>query len=210
MTSSYQIRKAQTILEDAAAVENPFCMLEDPPFHEEWENIADDQEELEALDGIQFNFPKMLWYIIKLYKLDEVLDNPWEGPVQMAITLEGAGLSRNYTHVTCGVKVMDPRAIDPESGLPIGITGSRAVQSRDLCHPFQIVLSKDTGELYEKRFKQFFNYFKKVSAEGFHDYGPERFLISSPQDVSSFWKCLKRGGCMQAGYCILRLVRLRL
>lgn len=195
MTSSYQIRKAQTILETAAQLEIPFRMLDDPPFAEDLQDVFEiDDDSLEALDGIQFNFRKLLWYILKLYKLDEILDDPSEGPVLLAITLDGADLSRNYTHVTCGIKIVDPRAIDPLSGLPIGIQGSRAVQSRDLCHAFQIVLAKDSSDLYEKRFKTFFNFFKKVTGEGFHGYGADQFCISSPQDVSSFWKCLKRGG----------------
>ena len=195
MASSYKICKAQTIIEEAAQIEIPFWMLDDPPFPEDLEELVEiDDDSLEALDGIQFNFKKLLWYILKLYKLDKILNDPSEGPILLAITLDGADLSRNYTHVTCGIKIVDPRAIDPLSGLPIGIQGSRAVQSRDLCHAFQIVLAKDSSNLYEKRFKTFFNFFKKVTSEGFHGYGADQFCISSPQDVSSFWKCLKRGG----------------
>ena len=58
MTSSYQIRKAQTILETAAQLEIPFW-LDDPPFAEDLEDVFEiGDDSLEALDGIQFNFRK--------------------------------------------------------------------------------------------------------------------------------------------------------
>ena len=72
------------------------------------------------------------------------------------------------------------------------------VQSRDLCYPFKKITAKDLQQLYDDHFAGFFGFFNKVEIEGFDESGPGRFQISSPQDVSSFWKSLKRGGaCKQ-------------
>jgi hypothetical protein len=101
-------------------------------------------------------------------------------------------LSHNHTHITCGIHIVDPCAINPLSSLPIGIQGSRAVQCCNLCHPFQIVHAKDSSNLYEKCSKTYLNFFKKVTAEGFHGYGADQFCASSPQDNLLQWKCLKR------------------
>jgi hypothetical protein len=54
------------------------------------------------------------------------------GGVCFAITLDGAELSRNVGHVTAGVKMIDPRAIDPRTKLPIGVLGGAKIQSREV------------------------------------------------------------------------------
>ena len=88
---------------------------------------------------------------------------------------------------------LDPRAIDPQSGLPIGFVGSTKVQSRELCFPFKIVLAKDCTQLYEDHFRAFFDFFAKIEKDGYGEFR-HGFLVSSPQDESSFWKSLNRGG----------------
>jgi hypothetical protein len=107
--------------------------------------------------------------------------------------LDGADLSRNVTHVTAGVKINDPHSIDPVSGLPIGVKNLKKVQSRELCFPFKTLLAKDSKELCDNHFGDFFAFFKEVNANGL-DGGAIRINVTSPQDQSSFWKALKRGG----------------
>jgi hypothetical protein len=101
--------------------------------------------------------------------------------------------SLSRSHVTAGIKINDPRAKDPISGIPIGFEDSTKVQSRELCFPCKILIAKDTKELYSKYFEDFFGFFKQVETAGFGEF-QRPFLVSSPQDLSSLWKCYDKGG----------------
>jgi hypothetical protein len=176
LASKYYVKKAMREIEDAAAEVLPYSLVN-----------------YEGIDGIVFEYDKMLDYILKMFQLDGIAKDGNAPKVQIAITLDGADLSRNITHVTAGIKIIDPRAIDPRSGLPIGMVGSTKVQSRELCFVFKIVLAKDNKNLYNTMFNDFFDWFKTVALNGFGEY-QNGFSVTSPQDESSFWKSLKRGG----------------
>jgi hypothetical protein len=180
LASKYYVMKAMTAVETAAQHVIPFTNLG-----------ADNLED--GIDGICFDYAPFLAYVLKLFKLDEVARDPDAAPVQFSITLDGADLSRNISHVTAGIKMNDPRAVDPISGIPIGWEDSTKVQSRELCFPMKILIAKDTKELYNKYFKDFFAFFKQVETAGFGEFN-RPFQVSSPQDLSSLWKCYAKGG----------------
>ena len=92
---------------------------------------------------------------------------------------------------------MDPRAIDPYTLLSLYLTTSQ--QSRDLCFALIMACAKDTKELYEDVFTEWFEFLKKIdkgTAFPAHDGLPELKNVCrvSTQDMSSFWKVLKLGG----------------
>jgi hypothetical protein len=176
LTSKYQVRKAMSLIEEHAKGVIPYEVVD-----------------VDGIDGFKFEYEPLLLYILKLFKLKDAARDINQPPVQISITLDGADLSRNVTHVTAGVKINDPRSIDPVSGLPIGVQDSRKTQSRELCFPFKSLLAKDSKELYNNHFGDFFAFFKDVQANGL-DGGAISIDVSSPQDQSSFWKALKRGG----------------
>ena len=60
-------------------------------------------------------------------------------------------------------QIVDPRAINPMTGIPIGLEG---VQSRDFCFPVKILLTKDSKALYKSHFSDFFLWTKKLNVEG--------------------------------------------
>jgi hypothetical protein len=183
LVSKYHVMKAMTQVEDAAKQVIPFFSLAPAA----------------GIDGIYFDYPKLLAYLLKLYKLDVVASDLTQPAVEFSITLDGADLSRNISHVTAGVKINDPRAIDPITGIPIGCEDSTKVQSRELCFPFKILIARDTKTLYDNYYSDFFTFFKQVEQNGFGDY-PRPFIVSSPQDLSSFWKVFKKGGaCKNKG-----------
>jgi hypothetical protein len=200
ITSSYQIKKAMKHLEMKADGILPFRQLDDCSMSEAdwhyWDPQAatryESDEPVIIYDGFEFNFLKKILLILKLYKLDKIAMDDTQAPVNIGITLDGADLSHNYMHVTCGIKIVDPRAIDLQTGLPIGVDRSTAIQSRHHCHAFKFVLAKDSQQLYDDHFKSFFLFFQLLE-EGTiigANYGPGRIYVSSPQDVSSFWKTL--------------------
>ena len=96
--------------------------------------------------------------MLKNFKLDKTAIE--EGNVKIAITHDGADLSRNVQHITCGIEILDPRAINPITGIPIGLEGK---QSWDLCFPCNILLTRDLKTLYKTHFKDFFAWAKKMT-----------------------------------------------
>jgi hypothetical protein len=68
------------------------------------------------LDGLfSFNFSKMLVFLIEMFQLDHIARDPLQPPVQLPCILNEAHISKFVSHVTAGIKIMDPRAIDPIS-----------------------------------------------------------------------------------------------
>ena len=125
-----------------------------------------------------------------------------DGGVEIAITLDGAKLSRNLSHVTAGIKIVDKRACDPNTGAPLFVASdgstNQSVQSREFCFPVKILLAPDSKDLYKNEFADFFKYFDALGRNGLkaseHGTALKPFKIVSPQDMSSFWKSLGSGG----------------
>ena len=108
-------------------------------------------EDCDGVDGIEFDYSKLLNFLLNLFKLEQIARR--EGNVSISITLDGADLSQNIQHVMCGVKNCDPHAVNPITGIPIGLEG---IQSREFCFAFKMLLAKDTKALYQSHFKSFF------------------------------------------------------
>lgn len=75
-------------------------------------------------------------------------------PVTLAHALDGAQLTQQLGHVTAGIKLVDPRAVDPVTGPPLCL-----LQSRDLCFPCQMTFGRDCKKLHEDCFSIFFQCF---------------------------------------------------
>ena len=170
LCSSNKVKKIQKIVHEEMSKMCPYIIINE-----------------NGIDGIQFDYDKMLDFIVNMFKLDRIKSTT--GGVRIAITLDGADLSRTVQHVTCGIKIVDSRAVNPITGIPIGLEG---VQSRENCFACKILLTKDSKMLYCTHFSDFFAWTKQLSTKGVGGYQP--FIVASPQDVSSFWKCIGRGG----------------
>jgi hypothetical protein len=146
-----------------------------------------------------FNYGKMLRFILKTFSLYEIAQRD---AVHICITLDGAELTKDLSHLTFGVKVTDSRAIDPRDGSPLsynedGVFGNIfQVQSRNYCFIMKSLLGKDNKAAYE-HFHDVFKFFDDVMANGLSRDGDEPAIqpitIWSPQDLSSIWKCLNTG-----------------
>ena len=62
--------------------------------------------DVDGIDGVKFDFNKLLRFILEMFKLDEIARTT--GGVKIAITLDGADLSQHIQHVTCRIKVVNP------------------------------------------------------------------------------------------------------
>jgi hypothetical protein len=147
-------------------------------------------ELIPGVDGVKFHYEKLLIYCLKIFNLYDIAKT--DGNILLAITLDQADISTNICHVTAGVKFIDKRGHDPITGLPIGSTNSLSPQSRDVCVPFKMILIKDSKEVYETYFRDFFEYFTNLEKNP--PDGLKPFIVVSPQDMSSHWKTVLKGG----------------
>jgi hypothetical protein len=148
----------------------------------------------------QFHFEKILQFLLKIFKLDEIAQRE---SVELCITLDGAELKKDLCHLSFGVKITDGHAINPRDGLPLaycedGIFGNIFnVQSRNFCFVMKTLLGKDSKTAYQE-FSDVFKFFEVVMAEGLpaSEHGPRimPIIVWSPQDLSSIWKSLNTGG----------------
>ena len=144
MCSTNKIKNVQKVVHDDMSNICPYVIIDE-----------------DGIDGVMFDYTKLLDFLVKLFKLDQITLE--EGGVRIAITLDRAYLSRNIQHVTCSVKIVNPQAVNPMTGIPIGLEG---IQSRDFCFLMKILLTKDSKALYHTHFKDFFEWSKKLGTEG--------------------------------------------
>ena len=84
-------------------------------------------------DGTSFNFDfdVTMRLILEMYGSDGfVTTGSGFGPVKVAFAMDGAKLTNNLGHVMARVKVIDERAVDPITKVPLAMT--KRHQSRDL------------------------------------------------------------------------------
>lgn len=115
-------------------------------------------------------------------------------PAVLAHTMDGAQLTNVLGHVTASVKIVDPRAKDPLTGVPLVAQG--LFQSRNLCFPSQITFGGDCKDLCTCCFGNFLECFNAglTVPGGFGLPELSNFLLTSPQDLSSLWKTVGLGG----------------
>jgi len=124
--------------------------------------------------------------------------------VQLAATVDGGDLSWNITQVSAGLKMVDPRALDPINGTPLfGNTGYDKVQSKHHCYPLYVIIGKDNKELYKTHLSKFFDDVNALEVEHV-----EGLQVAQCHDMCSLHKSLGVGGGMKvnilACYCCNR------
>ena len=136
---------------------------------------------------------KLLKFSLKMYGLDELAETCDD--IEISITLYGTKLTSNLFHVTAGLKIVDVRAKEPETGKLLMAFGN--LQSRDNSIVMELHLMKDSKDGY-KYFKPFFQFFAAVEKNGLtadkHGKCIKTLIISSPQDLKSHWISLCKGG----------------
>jgi hypothetical protein len=126
--------------------------------------------------------------------------------VSISVTADGALLLNSRTHVSCGVKVTDVNGIHPITKLPLAISIDdeekenvfNCMQSRELCAILVMADAKDSKELYNDVFREFYNYAEKLRIYGMEASDGEPalkpFTVTHPQDMKSTQTVCKRGG----------------
>jgi len=90
-------------------------------------------------EAFQFRYENMVHYLLKALSLHEIAIRE---SAEMFITLDGAELCKDLSHLTLGVKITDDRVIDPWVGSQLayneaGVFGKLfQMQSRNYCFIF--------------------------------------------------------------------------
>ena len=106
-------------------------------------------------NAVKFDIQPAVKFILERYGLWGYVEN--KESVIAAATVDGGELAWKLTQISAGIKICDPRAVDPITGeLLFGESGHENVQSRSLCFPLQIHIAKDNSAFYSTQLKGFF------------------------------------------------------
>jgi len=116
------------------------------------------------------------------------------------LTYDGAELlkSPRTCHVTCGIKIVDKRAIDPISKQLI-VDSDIGFQSASLCYPICSFVGKETKENLHHYLHQIFRQFQEIGTIGMQQRNENDPNLCPMEvigccDMKSAWFLLKRGG----------------
>ena len=113
--------------------------------------------------------------------------------VTTAATVDGGELAWQLTQVSAGIKICDERACNPLTGRRLfGDSGYDKVQSRYVCIPLHVHISKDNHEFYSNHLENFFQELNSIEDEY-----PSGLQFTQGADMCSLHKTLKRGGAMK-------------
>ena len=121
------------------------------------------------------NFDKAIRLLLKATGLYEKAQKVG---VAIAFTADGAALMKSRTHVSCGVKITDVDGYHPLTRMPLttineedDADGTRfnMVQSRELCTILVMADAKDSKELYDDVFKEFYEYSEQLRQFGMEE-----------------------------------------
>jgi hypothetical protein len=114
------------------------------------QHIPFEKKESALGEMFQYDYELYIRFLLKHFKLHDVAQRE---SVEFCITVDGTELCKGLSHLTAGVKITDPSAIDPRDGVPIsymnGVFGwIFKVQSRNYCFAMKSLLGKDSKTAY--------------------------------------------------------------
>jgi hypothetical protein len=106
LCSEHYVKSAQYAIEKEAVQHIPYAMLP-------------------SADGFQFDYEKALLYLNDhVFRLKNAARDPTQPRILWAFTVDGVWVSANITLFIAGIKCLDPRAIDPKTGVFISLVQS--------------------------------------------------------------------------------------
>jgi hypothetical protein len=148
------------------------------------------------------NFENAFRLLLKACKLDKLAETT---SVKVALTVDGAALIKNRTHVSTGIKITDERGVHPISGQPFMLHDAEndenmyvKVQTSEVCCAMVIADAIDNKHLYEDVFREYYEWGEKLRLEGLPESnkGPKLmpFNVTHAADMKAAWYLSNKGG----------------
>jgi hypothetical protein len=128
------------------------------------QHIPFSHQQCELGEVFQYDYEHFVRFILKAFSLHEMAQ---QESVELCITMDGAELCDGLCHLTSGIKITDPRAVDPRNGSPLccindGLMGHIFhTRSRNYCFAVKSLLGKDTKDAY-RVFHDFLSSLKRL------------------------------------------------
>ena len=151
----------------------------------------------------KFDFDITIRLLISAFGLEEhAKTGSKSNPVLMTVSYDHALFTQYLGHVTLGIKMLDARAVDPLSGLPLcmvdqdGTVDVGKLQSRELCFPLFCLFGKDTKKAFDsdlgRILAKFCNKLVIPSLLGLPELS--NFKLVANQDMAAVWRAVGKGG----------------
>ena len=138
-----------------------------------------------------------------MFKAHKILEAATKWSEDISSSIYGATLTKSLSIVAAGVKLIDVSCIKLETGEFCNITLSNKclVQTFKRCFTLEIILAKDTSEIYGN-FTDFFQYMADVTTDVSEEHNTRQvnkiysllypFTLSSTGDIAGHNKATKR------------------
>jgi hypothetical protein len=157
---------------------------------------------------VEFDVERLLVEVFRSAQLTKVAKTRH---IRIAVSIDGAQLTKGLTHVTMGFKINDIAAVCPFTKRAVFMNHDEQIlQSRNLAIPVKIVLERETKNIYES-FAKIFTLFHELSSKNekglpedslFHQLGFKGLNLSVNCDLSALWKIFGVGGAARvAQFC---------
>jgi hypothetical protein len=117
--------------------------------------------------------------------------------VKVALTVDGAALIKNRTHVSTGIKITDERGVHPITGHPFILQQEDSedmyikVQTSEVCCVMVIADAINNKHLYQEVFTEYYKWGEKLRLEGLaaSSLGPRLmpFSVTHTTDMKATW-----------------------
>ena len=167
-----------------------------------FETIGYERRETVYGEVFFLNFEKALRHLLKACQLDELATR--EG-IRISLSIDGADLFKDRTHVSAGIKITDTRGVHPVTKQPLFMVDNDTneekivkIQSSEMCCILVIADARDKKEMYEEVFREFYDWGKRIGDVGLpaSDGNPALvpFHVTHTTDLKASWHLSNRGG----------------
>jgi len=148
------------------------------------------------------NFDKALRHLLKATQLHDIATRD---SIKISLSIDGADLFKDQTHVSAGIKITDTRGVYPITKQPLFVIDEDTeeeriikIQSSEMCCILVIADARDKKELYEEVFKEFDDWGERLRTIGLpeSDGNPalRPFAVTHNMDLKASWHLSNRGG----------------
>ena len=105
---------------------------------------------------------KVTKLIYKGFGIDQIAINH---NVDLCLTVDGFCMTNNLAFVMGGIKMVDPRCVNPLTGKKdiYPLAKKKLPQISNFCFSYKIVTGQETAQMYKEEFEDLFNFSTKLA-----------------------------------------------